>query len=464
MGETMLRRRSSHGLPLAVIVPVKAALATDVAPPPRKSTSVPQDDDVTMEHSFFQAVHRNDICRAKNAIQVYGKDVASTYLASPACRHDRPLHRAVRCGWTQLAAYLLETVGVPVNATKPDGATALFLAAQEGYAHLVTLLLNYGADIDAPDEDGISPLYIACYQGHEEVVNTLLAAGANPNKLGKDGTSPTFIAAQEGYAGIVSALAMAGAECDKLDDEGTAPLLMASQEGRPAAVSVLLAVGVNPNTATPRGVRPLHSAAQNGYLRIVQLLLAYGADPSLKTQSGASAIKLAADFGHAEVAAWIEAAVAGWSPLRVCVEARFHWVAASMLASGEADGYLGSAGAAARLMRRARSSKPGMPLVQGVPKCLTTCQVIDAAMGPWRPKNHALFGPKFRELVRFLLMVRHRISYTGPAGRCMSPVALGMPLLPVEMWLAIISHIPRQEIDGPCAEARPLGMFAVSSA
>lgn len=190
----------------------------------------------------------------------------------------------------------------------------------------------------------------------------------------------------------------------------------------------------------------------------------YGADPSLKTQSGASAIKLAADFGHAEVAAWIEAAVAGWSPLRVCVEARFHWVAASMLASGEADGYLGSAGAAARLMRRARSSKPGMPLVQGVPKCLTTCQVIDAAMGPWRPKNHALFGPKFRELVRFLLMVRHRISYTGPAGRCMSPVALGMPLLPVEMWLAIISHIPRQEIDGPCAEARPLGMFAVSCA
>ena len=49
-------------------------------------------------------------------------------------------------------------IRVPVNATKPDGATALFLAAQEGHAALVKLLLKAGAAIDMPDEDGISPL------------------------------------------------------------------------------------------------------------------------------------------------------------------------------------------------------------------------------------------------------------------------------------------------------------------
>jgi ankyrin len=55
-------------------------------------------------------------------------------------------------------------VRFPVNAIKPDGATALFLAAQEGHSALALLLIDAGAQIDLPDEDGISPLYIACYQ------------------------------------------------------------------------------------------------------------------------------------------------------------------------------------------------------------------------------------------------------------------------------------------------------------
>eukprot|EP00037_Helgoeca_nana_P010518 m.92832 g.92832 ORF g.92832 m.92832 type:complete len:462 (-) comp20251_c1_seq2:4031-5416(-) len=448
-------------LPLAVVTPLNLALevAHQANPvPPSKSASVPLEDDVSEEHPAFQAVHHNDLPSAKRAFKTYGTAV-SNLLASQACRHDRLLHRAVRCGWIDIVSYLLTEVRFPVNAIKPDGATALFLAAQEGHSALALLLIDAGAQIDLPDEDGISPLYIACYQGHQEVVDTLLKAGADPNKLGLDGTSPTFIAAQEGYAGIVRSLALAGAKIDQLDHEGTAPLLMASQEGRVAAVSVLLALGAKANTMTPRGVRPLHSASQNGHLRIVQLLLAYGGDPSLTTQSGAPAVKLATDFGHAEVAAWLTLVSRRWSTLRVCAEARLHWVAAAMFSSGEADSLLAEDGTSVLLCKRATSSVTLGGLVGEQTKCRVTARLFAAALQPWRPKNHKLFGPQFRKLVVLLLLVRNRLGYGGD-GRAGSPTH-STPLLPIEMWLSILSHVPRRVIDGVLSSSSSSSMAVI---
>jgi len=306
---------------------------------------------------------------------------------------------------------------------KPDGATPLFLAAQEGYTELVDLLLDAGASIDLPDEDGISPLYIACYQGHLDVVASLLRAGANPNKLGLDGTSPVFIAAQEGYADIVEILAMHSADVNLLDQDGTAPLLMAAQEGRVTAVSVLLALGADPNTLTPRGVRPVHSAAQNGHLKTVQLLQAYGADVKILTQSGASAIRLATDFSRLDVAAWISEG-AEWSPLRVCAEAGLHWVARDIFSSGKAEGMVPCVAEA--LLLRARASA-------GSRAHTITANTFARALSAWAPRNHTLFSPRFRKVVRLVLLVRYRLSYHDSK----------LPIIPPEMWFAVLGQIGR---------------------
>lgn len=74
-----------------------------------------------------------------------------------------------------------------------DGATSLFLAAQNGHAKIVALLLSTAADKDSSalllvEEminrrrlDGATPLWMAAQMGFDYVVRLLLRAGANPN-------------------------------------------------------------------------------------------------------------------------------------------------------------------------------------------------------------------------------------------------------------------------------------------
>ena len=77
--------------------------------------------------------------------------------------------------------------------------TPLFIAAQEGHASVVELLLKAdGVDVNKAREDGATPLYIAAREGHASVVELLLKAdGVDVNKGDEDGATPLFIAAQK---------------------------------------------------------------------------------------------------------------------------------------------------------------------------------------------------------------------------------------------------------------------------
>ena len=63
---------------------------------------------------------------------------------------------------------------VDVNATQPDGATALAWAVHLGDRNTVELLLKAGADVNAADENGETPLTLACANGDAPTVKTLL--------------------------------------------------------------------------------------------------------------------------------------------------------------------------------------------------------------------------------------------------------------------------------------------------
>ena len=90
------------------------------------------------------------------------------------------------------------------------------VAAENGHADVVRLLLKASADIDTADKgsDGMiitdrfpSPVYLAARGGHTEVVNALVSAGAAINRVrATDGATPLYIAAQEGHVGVVLAL------------------------------------------------------------------------------------------------------------------------------------------------------------------------------------------------------------------------------------------------------------------
>ena len=53
----------------------------------------------------------------------------------------------------------------------------IVLAASEGFAECVKLLLSLGGNIEAQDHEGARPLHIAISSNHLEVVELLLASG-----------------------------------------------------------------------------------------------------------------------------------------------------------------------------------------------------------------------------------------------------------------------------------------------
>ena len=98
----------------------------------------------------------------------------------------------LQLGEQRAAAQVFEAAGyvVPTNPTAATnyadvnarerwyGRTALMIAAAEGHADVVQLLIDAGSDLDALDEEGSSALSLARSYGHLDVAAALAEAGA----------------------------------------------------------------------------------------------------------------------------------------------------------------------------------------------------------------------------------------------------------------------------------------------
>jgi hypothetical protein len=68
--------------------------------------------------------------------------------------------------------------------------TALGIASNMDYGHVIALLRAKGARMDVPDENGVTDLGSAALAHKNESVRALLAAGANPRVKDKFGLTP----------------------------------------------------------------------------------------------------------------------------------------------------------------------------------------------------------------------------------------------------------------------------------
>ncbi|XP_069573130.1 ankyrin repeat domain-containing protein 50 [Brachyistius frenatus] len=91
-----------------------------------------------------------------------------------------PMHSVAWTGHAKVGRRLLEASGVNIHLACHQGATALSIAAQEGHANIVAMLLERGANPDHIDKYGRSPVRVAGKQGHFHIVRLLESYGAKP--------------------------------------------------------------------------------------------------------------------------------------------------------------------------------------------------------------------------------------------------------------------------------------------
>lgn len=140
--------------------------------------------------------------------------------------------------WQRTPSYLSQHIITVkhVRAKNSDGASLLYVAAQNGRLNIVKKLLANGADINASTYSTPSALYIASYNGYFDVVNELLKSGANVKADYHTGVSPLVAAANNRHIEIVKLLRNHGADLfEIIHDKEVMKLLQKSREEERAA-------------------------------------------------------------------------------------------------------------------------------------------------------------------------------------------------------------------------------------
>jgi ankyrin repeat protein len=230
---------------------------------------------------------------------------------------------------------------IDVNASQPDGTTALHWAVRKDDLATVQMLLRAGARVDAATRYGVTPLYLASVNGNAAAVDALLRGGADPNSATPGGETALMTAARTGRVDAVTLLLDKGAAVNAKENiRGQTALMWAVLENHPAVVTLLLARGADVNAQTlvsvpdgttgvpqatsgdigahgpgiyrsravpsPSGaMTPLLFAAREGNLPMARLLLDARADVNRPSANGTGPMVVAITNNHIELAMFL---------------------------------------------------------------------------------------------------------------------------------------------------------------
>ena len=254
--------------------------------------------------------------------------------ATPQAEGSTALH------WAALkddlaAARLLLAAGAPIDATtRINAITPLFMAARNGSAAMVDVLLRSGADFNRANDNGTTPLMMASAAGSGETVRLLLDRGVNPNvREAVHGQTALMFAAALGRADAIRVLLGRHADPEltsfvakivpsRAPPGGSPPppqvflqgastmggqtaLLYAAREGKTEAIRALLEGGAAVDKiSAEEQISPLLMAITNGHFDAAMLLLSHDADPKLTSILGLSPLFATIDVAWAPFA-WL---------------------------------------------------------------------------------------------------------------------------------------------------------------
>jgi ankyrin repeat protein len=230
------------------------------------------------------------------------------------------------------------------TALPKGGFTALLLAARQGATNGIKALAEAGADLDATDPDGTTALNLAIINAHYDVAALLVENGANPNAGDAAGMTPLYAAIDMQHqeqlvnrplprpsgrllpADVVKVLLERGADPnarlktpllmrqhnggDPSLGEGATPLMRAAKVSDVITIGLLLEKGADPNLRLRNQSTALMIAAarqgrnappEETTVDAMKLLIGKGADPNLVNDSGETALHIAVSRGDALV-------------------------------------------------------------------------------------------------------------------------------------------------------------------
>ena len=199
--------------------------------------------------------------------------LASLTAASP----DLRLVEAVKHQDAETVQTLLQEE-IDVNATQPDGATALHWAAHWDAVETAGQLIRAGAHPDVVNDYGVTPLSLACSDASGAMVEMLLEAGADPNLALPSGETPLMTAARTDNLGGVKALVSHGAAVNAKEATlGQTALMWALSRNHLVVARTLVDSGADVKARSDTGFTPLMFAAREGNIEAAEILIARGA-------------------------------------------------------------------------------------------------------------------------------------------------------------------------------------------
>lgn len=162
-----------------------------------------------------------------------------------------PLHWAVIAGRTNLFFWLIEK-GAAVDAKDRDGMTPLHKAAVFNRLDFADTLIQKGASVSALGRKygslRLAPIHLAAEEGHADMVLLLISRGADVDSAteGANRVTPLHMAAAQGREAVVECLIEAGADINICDLARKTPLAWAIESNQPGTAALLRQAGAVP--------------------------------------------------------------------------------------------------------------------------------------------------------------------------------------------------------------------------
>jgi ankyrin repeat protein len=172
---------------------------------------------------------------------------------------------------------------------KQGGFTALHYAVRDGFADAVAVLLDANADVNTPTNgDRSTPLVVAAINGQYDIAMTLLSRGANPNLANDDGVAPLFATVNNEWAlRTWYPQPTAGTQQKASYLELIESMLKAGADPNARTLSHIWYASYNTGRMGVdfAGATPFWRAAYALDVEAMRLLVRYGADPNIATMT-----------------------------------------------------------------------------------------------------------------------------------------------------------------------------------